>query len=399
MPASLEYLLQRYTDKTCTEEEKEQLMQLLQQPNNDEVAQLLIDRMIKERETRYTMPQDAAEAVLQAILQTGKTTVISIKDNGRTRNNLWRRIAVAASITLLLAIGGWLWSTRTPSADIVQTKDQPTISIDLLPGGNKAILTLDNGRTIVLDSTSNGIVAQQGGATVLKTGDGQIAYDILGKESLNALYNKLSTPRGGQYQLVLPDGSKVWLNSLSSIRYPTTFNGKERRIELKGEAYFEVAKKANMPFKVNIEGKAEVEVLGTHFNINSYADEPAIATTLLEGSVRVTGLENRDSRLIEPGEQAQLKKNGQLTLNKAVNVEQVLAWKNGIFNFDNADLPMVLRQLSRWYDVDVVYEGSIPQREFGGKIQRDLNLSQVLRILEKNNVHYRTQGRKLIIMK
>lgn len=399
MPASLEYLLQRYTDKTCTEEEKEQLMQLLQQPNNDEVAQLLIDRMIKERQTRYTMPQDAAEAVLQAILQTGKTTVISIKDNGRTRNNLWRRIAVAASITLLLAIGGWLWSTRTPSADIVQTKDQPTISIDLLPGGNKAILTLDNGRTIVLDSTSNGIVAQQGGATVLKTGDGQIAYDILGKESLNALYNKLSTPRGGQYQLVLPDGSKVWLNSLSSIRYPTTFNGKERRIELKGEAYFEVAKKANMPFKVNIEGKAEVEVLGTHFNINSYADEPAIATTLLEGSVRVTGLENRDSRLIEPGEQAQLKKNGQLTLNKAVNVEQVLAWKNGIFNFDNADLPMVLRQLSRWYDVDVVYEGSIPQREFGGKIQRDLNLSQVLRILEKNNVHYRTQGRKLIIMK
>ncbi|MEJ8818660.1 FecR domain-containing protein [Lacibacter sp. H407] len=399
MLPSLEYLLQRYADKNCTEEEKVQLMQLLQQPENDEAVQQLIDKMMQEREPRYAMPDDAAEAVLHTILQTGKAPVISIDDNGNRKRSVWLRVAAAAIITLFLAVGGWLWLNKTPSNDTVKTEEKKSISNDRLPGGNKALLTLDDGSTIVLDSTSNGVVAQQGGATILKTGNGQLAYDIATNESSKVLYNTLSIPRGGQYQLMLPDGSKVWLNSLSSIRYPTTFIGKERRIELSGEAYFEVAKNAAMPFKVSVDGKAEVEVLGTHFNINSYTDEPTVNTTLLEGSVRVTGLETRDSKLIVPGEQVQLKKNGQLSVNKNANIEQVMAWKNGIFNFDGADLPMLLRQLSRWYDIDIVYEGPVPQREFGGKMQRDLNLSQTLRILKTNNVNYRIEKQKLIIMK
>lgn len=399
MFASLEYLLQRYADKTCTPEERAQLMQLLQQSDNDEDLQNLIDQLITERETRFTMPEDAAEAVLHTILQTGKTPVFPINDNGIKRINIWQRVAVAASIALLVSAGGWFWLSRTPSVDIVKTDIKPSKADDILPGGNKALLTLDDGSTIMLDSTSNGIVAQQGGVNILKRDNGQLAYDVVQKGSEKVVYNTLSTPRGGQYQLVLPDGSKVWLNSGSTIHYPTNFTGKERRIELSGEAYFEVVKNAAMPFKVNVIGKTEVEVLGTHFNINAYADEPAINTTLLEGSVRVTGLETHNTRLITPGQQAQVKADGQIELNKTVNIDQVMAWKNGIFNFDDADLPTVLRQLSRWYDIDIVYEGAVPQREFGGKMQRDLNLSQILRILEKNNVHYRTEKQKLIIMK
>lgn len=398
MLASLEYLLQRYADKTCTPEERAQLMELLQHPDNDEQFHQHIDKLISERDASFAMPDAAAEAVLHTIVQTVKTTVIPINENNR-KISIWRRLAVAASIALLLSAGGWFWLTRTPSDDIVKTEQKPSESGDFLPGGNKALLTLDDGSTIILDSTYNGIVAHQGGATVLKRNNGQLAYDVLPEGSKKVLYNTLSTPRGGQYQLVLPDGSKVWLNSGSSIRYPTNFTGKERRIDLSGEAYFEVAKNAAMPFKVNVSGKTEVAVLGTHFNINAYTDEPSINTTLLEGSVRVTALETLNTRLIAPGEQAQSKANGQIDLNKSVNIDQVMAWKNGVFNFDDADLPMVLRQLSRWYDIDIVYEGPVPQREFGGKMQRDLNLSQILRILEKNNVHYKTEKQKLIIMK
>ena len=399
MLASLEYLLQRYADKTCTAEERAQLMQLLQHPENDADLQQSIDKLISERDTHFTMPDDAAEAVLHTILQTGKTPVIPINNNYSRRVSMWRRLAVAASIALLVSVGGWFWLTRAPSTETVKTAGKPSKNGDILPGGNKALLTLDDGSTIILDSTSNGIVAQQGGATVLKSGNGQLAYDVSQKGSEKILYNTLITPRGGQYQLVLPDGSKVWLNSGSSIRYPTSFTGKERKIHLSGEAYFEVAKNAAMPFKVNVNGKTEVEVLGTHFNINSYTDEPSINTTLLEGRMRVTSFASHDTRLIAPGEQAQLKENGQIDVNRSVNIDQVMAWKNGVFNFDDADLPIVLRQLSRWYDIDIVYEGPVPQREFGGKMQRDLNLSQILRILEKNNVHYKTEKQKLIIMK
>ncbi len=399
MSVSLEYLLQRYADKTCTEQEREQLMQSLQQDDNDEPIKQLIDRMILEREPVHAMPGEAADAVLGAILHATKAPVVPMINVDSLRHSLWRRVAVAASIILVLASGAWLWLTKSPSPGIVKTEAKNAAFTDLLPGGTKAQLTLDDGSTIVLDSTANGIVAQQGGATISKSNNGQLAYNLANSKAAKVLYNTLSTPRGGQYELVLPDGSKVWLNSASSIRYPTTFTGKERRIELRGEAYFEVAKNVSMPFKVTIQGKAEVEVLGTHFNINSYADEPAIATTLLEGSVRVTGLESSTTQLIVPGQQAQLNANGQIALNKNVDVNQVMAWKNGIFNFENADLPMLLRQLSRWYDVDVIYETAVPQREFGGKMQRDLKLSQMLRILEKNNVHYRIEGRKLIIMK
>jgi ferric-dicitrate binding protein FerR (iron transport regulator) len=226
----------------------------------------------------------------------------------------------------------------------------------------------------------------------------------LNEKPADVLYNSVTTPRGGQYQVTLSDGTIAWLNAASSIRFPVAFNGKERRVEISGEVYFEVAalplsSGQKMPFKVKIGDKAEVEVLGTHFNINAYADEPTINTTLLEGSIKVIGLIHNDSRIIIPGEQAMLNANNQIKINKVANVEQAIAWKNGIFNFENANLEMSLRQIARWYDLDIIFEGPIPQRQFSGEMQRSLRISQVLKLLETNNVYCRIEGRKLIVLK
>ena len=189
------------------------------------------------------------------------------------------------------------------------------------------------------------------------------------------------------------------MNDSSSIRYPVVFTGSERKVEITGEVYFEVAKNTSLPFKVKIGNNTEVEVLGTHFDINAYADESTISTTLLEGSVKISELSQRKSRLIVPGEQAQINASNSIKVNKLPNAEQVIAWKNGTFNFINSNLEMALRQLARWYDVDIVFEGPIPQKQFSGEMQRSLNLSQVVRLLEKNGVNCRIEGKKLIVIK
>jgi ferric-dicitrate binding protein FerR (iron transport regulator) len=259
-------------------------------------------------------------------------------------------------------------------------------------------LTLSNRSDINLENVSNGTITKEGDTKISKLNDGQLVYNTLEEKPTQVLYNTVTTPRGGQYQLLLADGSKVWLNSASSIRFPVSFTGDARRVEVSGEAYFEVAKNASMPFKVDVAGKNEIEVLGTHFNINSYVDEGSIKTTLLEGSVKVTSLKTQESKLITPGQQAQVNTNGQIAINKKADLDKVMAWKNGYFNFDGADTRTVMQLLSRWYDVDVVYEGAIPQREWGGDIEKNLNLSQVLKILEKNNVHSKLEGRKLLVL-
>jgi transmembrane sensor len=217
-------------------------------------------------------------------------------------------------------------------------------------------------------------------------------------------YNAISTPKGRQFQLVLPDGTKVWLNAASSLKYPTRFNGKERRVEITGEAYFEVAKNINMPFIATIPpqpgglGGASVKVLGTHFNINAYANEPSLKTTLLEGSVQVTA--GKNGMNLKPGQQAAISNetNHTIQLINGVDVEKVMAWKNGVFNFNEATLQEVMHQLERWYDIEVQYEPGVPQLEFVGKMGRDLSLNNVLRGLELSKVHFRLEGRKLTVM-
>ncbi|MDO6433878.1 FecR domain-containing protein [Flavitalea sp. BT771] len=307
------------------------------------------------------------------------------------------RYFVAASLVGLLAVGAWLYTRNRP----VATSDASpaltsTFKNDVAPGGNKAILTLSDGSNVVLDSAGKGTIAHQGIARVVKLDDGKLAYNNTGSEKPAALaYNTLTTPAAGQFQLLLPDGTKVWLNNASSLRYPVAFTGKDREVELKGEAYFEIAPNARQPFKVKVNEGTQVDVLGTSFNISAYTDETTIKTTLLSGAVRISRGDAR--KILKPGQQARMNESGSLETLDDVDTDGVVAWKNGLFHFERADIKTAMRMLARWYNVEVVYEGAIPNRTFGGDMERKLNLSEVLKILEKNEVHFDIEGRKLTV--
>lgn len=319
-----------------------------------------------------------------------------IKLVGKVRDKGWQKYVAAASVFLLLSTGAYFWFIQDKQNQTAKTEtNQSRFGGDAEPGKFKARLTLADGSTIVLDSAGTGKLAQQGSAEILNK-SGQVIYNAEFTTSQEVLYNTLSTAKGEIYSLVLADGSKVWLNSASSIHFPVFFTGRERIVEITGEAYFEVTHNATKPFKVLV-NDAEVQVLGTRFNINAYSDEAAIKTTLLEGSVKVSSLITHHSSLIKPGQQVQLSGENLKVINDA-DMEEVLAWKNGYFQFNRDDLETVMRQIARWYDVEVEYEGTIPQRYFGGKIHRNTNASQVLTILEKSRVHFRIEGKKIIVM-
>ena len=309
---------------------------------------------------------------------------------------------VAAAIIILISISGYFFNkwNRSAKDEIVKTEPIQELNNDVLPGGNKAILTLANGSQIVLDSAANGIVAQQGNTEVMKLANGQLVYKGAGDQANEVLYNTMVTPAGGQYRLILPDGSRVWLNAVSSIRFPTAFIGKERTVEITGEAYFEIAKDLSRPFRVLVRpvsgnGVMEVAVLGTHFNINSYRDEPTIKTTLLEGSVKVSM--GTSLTFIKPGQQAQLNNSGIIKVINDADVAEAVAWKDGRFEFNDADLKTIMRQVMRWYDVDVDYQGNIPDRYFTADISRNKTLSGVLTILKLSDVDFKLEGKKLTV--
>jgi transmembrane sensor len=354
----------------------------------------------------------SAEQQLRAILSAKR-----IKADDKDAEDVWARIEnslqketfpsakirkmpqrwwAAAAILLLIASGSYFFLNRQHSkTPVASVKDKILIN-DAAPGGNKAILTLANGSKIILSNAKNGALTQQGNTKVVKLEDGKLAYQS-GETNVPVAveYNSVSTPRGGQYQLTLSDGSKVWLNAESEITFPTAFTGKERKVAIKGEAYFEVTHDASKPFQVTVNGM-EVQVLGTHFNINAYDDDNYIKTTLLEGSVKVT--KGNESVLIVPGEQAKVSSSTDvIKIKKDADLDEAVAWKNGFFYFSHAGLQTVLHEFSRWYDVDVEYEGVLPQRVFEGKIQRSLNLSEVLKILETNDVHFKIEGKKIVV--
>lgn len=299
----------------------------------------------------------------------------------------------AAAAVLLTAGGTYYWSAHRQPRTI--TAATPAI---IEPGKQGAILTLSDGRQVVLDSLNNGIVAKQSGASIVMA-EGQLVYDptVAGTAALQ--YNTMTTPKGRQFRLTLPDGTNVWLNAASSLRYPTSFTGNERRVEVTGEAYFEVVKNAAKPFIVQVKDKADIEVLGTSFNINAYENEQAIRTTLLNGSVRV-GVPSTDYKkavVLVPGQQAQIA-NKQITVAVNQPTDKILAWKNGLFNFDGADLEEVMRQLERWYDIEVIYENGIPHTRFIGELSRQIALTDLLDILKRTEVDFRVEGRKLIVL-
>ncbi len=298
------------------------------------------------------------------------------------------RVAAAAVILIFLAAGGYfVFFNRDNKQPIASNKQQVK---DLPPGKNSAILTLANGKQIILD-TAKGTIGKQGGTTVINL-SGLLSYQS-GENEGEVLYNTVTTARGNQYQLVLPDGSKVWLNSATTLHFPTLFKGNERIVDLDGEGYFEVAHNPSKPFHVQT-GNQDVEVLGTHFNINSYKDEKDIKTTLFEGAVRVS--KQGKITLLKPGEQA-IADGAAITVNKDVDPDKILAWKNGWFEFDNTDLATIMRQVSRWYDVDIVYEGKPTSETYGGRISKNLPLSGVMHSLESNGIKFRLEGRKLYV--
>lgn len=311
------------------------------------------------------------------------------------------RVAAAAIILILLSAAGY-WLINTQYTTSVAQKKRATQPLnDIAPGSNKAILTLADGSNMQLDSAGNGELTQQGNTKIVKLADGQVTYqasgDVVAKQ---VYYNILTTPRGGQYRVTLPDGTQVWLNSASSIRYPTVFTGNERKVEITGEAYFEVTKNAAMPFKVATRNM-EVEVLGTHFNINAYNDESITKTTLLEGKVKVRSSDSRPkaSLVLQPGEQAQISEiHEPIRLIRGIDVEEVTAWKNGYFSFTDAGITAIMRQAARWYNVEVVYEGNLSDEYFSGQLPRSENISSLLKFLElTKTVTCRIQDKKIII--
>ncbi|WP_158995635.1 FecR family protein [Mucilaginibacter sp. L196] len=309
-----------------------------------------------------------------------------------SRFKIWLpRIAAAASILLFLSVGGYFIWHKQPQQQTAQNQIN-----DIAPGSNKAVLTLANGKQIILTGAKNGKLANESNTAINKTANGQVTYVGLSNNSAAIAYNTMTTPRGGQYTLTLSDGTKVILNAASSLRYPASFTGNDRKVELTGEAYFEVAHNAAKPFKVTSNGQT-VEVLGTHFNINSYTDEQIIKTTLLEGSVKVTQNASGISKMLKPGQQSLLS-GGRLAVADA-NIEEAVAWKNGYFRFNDENIESIMRKLSRWYNIDVQYEGRTSDEGFYGKISRFKNISGVLKMLEQTkSVHFKVEGRRVTVL-
>jgi len=386
------YLIDRYVDDTATMTEREELSLLLEDPSCDEAAKIYLLQMLHATQSVPEHSPARWEEIRKAIGQEQPL-------GSRRRMAGYRFWWSVAALLVGLLVSFYFYQQR---AGLAPAHSGQTLANDRAPGGNIATLTLSDGSTIALDTVHNGTLAQQGTTSIAKLGNGQLAYKQLHEKPGTVLFNTLTTPRGGQYRLVLPDGTGVWLNAASSITYPTAFAGTDRKVSITGEAYFEVTKDAAMPFVVAIVAPAggrdglQVEVLGTSFNVNAYSDEDAVRTTLLEGSVRLVS--PRRGTLLVPGQQGQLHRDGDLLVVSDVDTDETMAWKEGRFSFENADIATVMRQIARWYDVDVVFEGKIAAERFTGEIPRSSKLAEVFKILELSNVHCRIDNRKVTVM-
>ncbi|WP_290709575.1 FecR family protein [Flavihumibacter sp. CACIAM 22H1] len=392
----LNYLLEQFFQKTISVQETEELNELLSQLDKDTP----LEEWMREKWASYV-----AEASLSDQEADGYFEVISgrVEEGERVKKEeeggsveevkgavyflkrYWGRVA---AVVVVVASGLLLYlSTQEKASPVPAEQLAKTARQDVAPGGNYATLTLGDGSKLVLDSVGNGLIASQGNARIIKLNNGALSYE---KENAadKVVFNTMSTPVGGQYRLTLPDGTGIWLNAASSITYPTAFTGGERTVSITGEVYFEVAKNPRQPFKVKA-GDQLIEVLGTHFNVNAYPEERSLATTLVEGSVKVSGIgtghtENPASAapvlILQPGQQAQFSK-GKLQLNQYPDLEETLAWKDGLFHFNGTNIETIMRNVARWYGVEVVYKDKIDE-QFVAEIPRNVNVSQLLELLE-----------------
>lgn len=397
----IDFLFTQYMSGSSTPEETAEFMLLANEPEHRTLLYQLMDQYLAETKFSNGLDDDQKTNILNQVFQVSEP-VISEPVRYVKHIQLWKKILAAAIVLITLSVAFYFSNRQRYNRPIVYT----SYNGELKPGGNKATLTLADGTKLCLSDAADGQLAEQQNVRIRKTSDGRLVYEIKEDVNKNAeiQYNTISTPAGGQYQVILPDGTHVWMNAASSLKYPTSFAAlKERRVELTGEAYFEVSKISRaarrLPFIVTSSGQ-EVEVLGTHFNINTYKEEKAAVTTLLEGSVRVHRPAVFDE-IISPGEQA--------VVNESIKVSRVdtttaVAWKNGIFKFDNADIHTVMNQLSRWYDVDVEYQGKVPANKFNGEIYRNMDASKAFRILSLAKINFRIEapvtheGRKKIVI-
>ncbi|TSJ36422.1 DUF4974 domain-containing protein [Mucilaginibacter corticis] len=378
--ARLKDLFDRSVAKKLSAAEKEELLELMGAEENEEQVKALFQYSWNNFTPANPVFRKAkSEELLHRLEQRIKPVKII---------RLWPKIVAAASILVLFSAGGYFIYHKSTSVT-----NSEAAAVNIGPGKNKAILILANGRQIILSAAGSGNIARQGNMTISKVAAGAIAYNGAGAGKDTPAYNTIVTPRGGQYRLTLADGTMVWLNALSSLKYPANFTGRDRTVELSGEGYFEVAHNKAMPFRVKTPGQI-VEVLGTHFDINAYQNESATKTTLLAGSVKIT--HDQTEKLLAPGEQASVNARSFDIVKK--NTEEAVAWKNGYFRFIDTPLPIILRQFERWYNITVVYDGPVSDQYFSGKITRSADLSRVLKILEQGGIRYELKDRQLTIL-
>jgi len=384
----LTYLYGKYIDGLCTEAELKEFFEYVSKPGMKEKLEALAEDHLENIHPGGAEPAIDWEYMYNRITRTapagGKRGIVK-------RLLAWPAVAAASIIVLMAATGVYLLlkhGAHEPEWAHNRFKN------DIPPGKSKAVLTLANGTSIALYEGSSGFPSGLESGKGPRLNSGELVYASPEVNTGETVYNKLTTPRGGQFRLILPDGSKVWLNAASSITYPVAFNGSSRKVTITGEAYLEVARNAAKPFKVVVNGM-EIAVLGTCFNINAYTDEPAISTTLLEGAVRVSRGDN--TQVLQPGQQIQLLKDGTLHLQPDTDTAAVTAWKNGMFAFNNADLASIMRQVNRWYDAEIVYTSKISEH-FMGSIPRDVPVSKLLTMLElTGRLRFRIEGRKIIV--
>lgn len=383
----LAYLVSRAVEQTATDAELEELTRMMVEDQTGEVA-LQVEALLPKTAPDEQDPAHWDEIADRILAADRPAKVVPLRIR---RYRAW----IAAAAVLLIGVAATLWLMQRERSEIIMVHQLPPVN-DVAPGGNKAMLTLADGTQIPLDSNASGTLALQGNTKLQMQANGLLAYESSGQdESAPLVYNTITTPRGGQFQVTLSDGSKVWLNASSSLRYPAHFSARNRSVELTGEAYFEVAKKDGAAFSVKV-NDMEVAVLGTHFNIMAYEDEAQVKTTLLEGAVKIS--HGGNSRRLSPGQGASLQKStGALTVQEHVNVEEAIAWKNGLLRFEGNDIQSAMRMIARWYDVEVVWKSPV-QAHFRGTIPRNVNVSKVLRMMEMTGeVHFEVKGKQIIV--
>lgn len=385
--AGIRALLEKLLTDNGEADDYRRLERLLEAGRHDGLIREVLQELGERIEPSQHYDPRAMEDVIKRIL------LSAVQENNPATPGAVRSIkrwGWAAAVVLVCA-GAFVWfrAGEKKAPALAQFTETPAI----VPGSNGATLILDDGTEIVLDSLDNGLIATQKGSRA-ELINGRLSYSAIEKDANEIAFNTMRTPMGRQFQMQLPDGTKVWLNAGSSIRYPTRFAGTERRVAITGEAYFEVIPNRDQPFRVSIDNM-EIKVLGTHFNVNAYSDERTMRTSLLEGSVQISS--GSTVQTLVPGQQGIMSKEGGPLEIKKVDMEQVVAWKNGLFQFDKADIKTIMRQISRWYDVEVVYTEELPDRVFDGKISRGAQLSEVLGILEFSEVEFSVEGNRILV--